>query len=87
MAAGLTGSVNSVDVSGLKVAEGKPHDLGQFYIVIDPAAHSDAFFDRFARLEAVIAADAGARLPGTNRKNLQTVSVSDDLWEKLSGYA
>jgi (2R)-3-sulfolactate dehydrogenase (NADP+) len=58
-AAGLTGSVNSRDVKGLKAAEGPPHGLGQFYILIDPGAHDPAFAMRFARM-----ADADRRGPG-----------------------
>lgn len=87
LAAGMTGSVNSVDVSGLKVAKGKPHDLGQFYILMDPGAHSDAFFDRFARLAGAIDADPGARLPGAARRSLNPVSVDDALWDKLTALA
>ena len=36
LAAAFTGSVNSLDVKGLKLPEGKPHDLGQCYIILDP---------------------------------------------------
>ena len=49
LAAGMTGSVNSLDVGGLKLPDGEPHGLGQFYILLDPAVHSDHFADRFAR--------------------------------------
>jgi (2R)-3-sulfolactate dehydrogenase (NADP+) len=42
-AAGLTGSVSSRDVKGLKAPDGPPHGLGQFYILIDPGAHDAGF--------------------------------------------
>ena len=87
LAAGMTGSVNSVDVSGLKLPDGKPHDLGQFYMVVDVSSMSDAFFDRFDRLEDAIRYDEGARLPGAIRKSLDPVKVDPDLWAKLSSLA
>lgn len=55
LAAGMTGSVNSLDVAGLKVAEGKPHDLGQFYILLDPRTYHAEFGARFARVAEAVA--------------------------------
>lgn len=80
MAACLTGSVNSLDVKGLKAPEGPPHDLGQFYILIDPATHTDAFAARFARLAEAVVAQDGARLPGTARDIRTEVGVPPALW-------
>ena len=34
LAAAVTGSVNSVNVKGLKLADGPPHDLGQYYFCL-----------------------------------------------------
>ncbi|SFS03612.1 Ldh family oxidoreductase [Yoonia litorea] len=88
LAAGMTGSVNSLDVSGLKVAEGKPHDLGQFYILMDPGTYHDGFADRFARVAEAVAAQDGARIPGADRREMDEVEVPDALWSlvlKLSG--
>ena len=88
LAAGMTGSVNSLDVSGLKVATGKPHDLGQFYILMDPGTYHDGFADRFARVAEAVAAQEGARIPGADRQEMTEVDVPDALWElvlKLSG--
>jgi (2R)-3-sulfolactate dehydrogenase (NADP+) len=79
-AAGLTGSVNSRDVKGLKAAQGPPHGLGQFYILIDPGAHDPAFADRFARMADAIADDPGVRIPGVPRRHLDPVDVPDALW-------
>ncbi len=87
LAAGITGSVNSLDVAGLKVAEGKPHDLGQFYILMDPGTYHDGFADRFARVAEAVAAQEGARIPGSGRQELAEVDVPDALWalvEKLA---
>ena len=88
LAAGMTGSVNSLDVGGLKLPDGEPHGLGQFYILLDPAVHSDHFADRFARIADAVDAQEGARLPGTDITGLDTVDVPDALWDavqKLSG--
>ncbi len=80
LAAGMTGSVNSLDVSGLKLPDGKPHDLGQFYILIDPTTHGDHFGDRFARVAEAVAAQDGARIPGANRHEMDEIEVPDALW-------
>ena len=80
LAAGMTGSVNSLDVSGLKVAEGKPHDLGQFYILMDPGTYHDGFADRFARVAEAVAEQDDARIPGADRKVMTEVDVPDALW-------
>ena len=88
LAAGMTGSVNSLDVAGLKVAEGKPHDLGQFYILMDPGTYHRGFADRFARVAEAVAAQEGARIPGADRQEMTEVDVPDALWElvqKLAG--
>lgn len=81
LAAAFTGSVNSVDVKGLKLADGKPHDLGQFYFLLDPTAVSgDVFWERLARLSEVVAEQEGARLPGTGRQNTTQVHIDEAVW-------
>lgn len=88
LAAGMTGAVNSLDVSGLKVPEGKPHDLGQFYILMDPGTYHDDFGARFARVAEAVAAQEGARIPGADPKAKTEVDVPDALWKlvvRLSG--
>lgn len=90
MAAGLTGSVNSMDVKGLKLPDGKPHDLGQTYLLIDPAAHAgaDTMAQRLARISDVVAQDGGTgRIPGAPRKHIDPVDVPDALWALVSGLA
>ncbi len=87
LAAGITGSVNSLDVTGLKLADGKPHDLGQFYLLLDPTIHGDHFADRFARLTDAIAAQEGGRLPGADRTEMTEVDVPDALWQRVQELA
>ena len=80
LAAGITGSVNSLDVGGLKLPGGAPHGLGQFYFIIDPSTHHAGFADRLARLVDAVALQEGARLPGSNREPIAEVNVPDALW-------
>jgi (2R)-3-sulfolactate dehydrogenase (NADP+) len=87
LAAGMTGSVNSLDVSGLKLPDGAPHDLGQFYILMDPGTYHAGFADRFARVAEAVAEQDGARIPGADRHVMTQVDVPDALWslvQKLS---
>ncbi|MGD1884013.1 MAG: Ldh family oxidoreductase [Paracoccaceae bacterium] len=83
LAAGLTGSVNSLDVRGLKVAEGSPHDLGQYYIMIDPGADRSILADRFERVANAISHDEEVRIPGVPRHQLDPVNVPDPLWKTV----
>lgn len=87
LAAGLTGSVNSLDVKGLKAEAGPPHDLGQFYLLIDPASHADTLSERFARLADAISADPDVRIPGAQRRRMNAVEVDPALWEKVGALA
>ncbi len=86
LAAGMAGGVSSLDVKPLKAPDGPPHDLGQFYILIDPAA-SDVFADRLARIAEAVANEEGARLPGAARKVAETVQVPDALWQQVQELA
>ena len=87
LAAGMTGSVNSLDVSGLKLPDGKPHDLGQFYILMDPGTYGDDFVARFTRIADAVAAQEGARLPGADRKEMDVIDVPDALWALVTDLA
>lgn len=82
MAAGLAGGVNSLDVQPLKAPEGPPHDLGQFYILIDPGT-SDVFADRLSRIANAIGIEEGARMPGANRTAARHVDLADTLWSQI----
>lgn len=80
LAACMTGSVNSVDVKGLKLPDGPPHDLGQFHLLLDPGTYGDHFAERFARLAGVVAEQDGGRIPGAARRVMTEVEVPDALW-------
>ncbi len=80
LAAGLTGSLASVDVAPLKAPEGPHHDLGQYYLLIDPGAEGGAFFDRLEQVAEVIASDPGARMPGQGKEAMAEVDVPDAVW-------
>ncbi len=83
LAAGMTGGVTSQNVKGLKLPDGAPHDLGQFYILIDPATHGAAFADRLAEVAAAVSAQDGARIPGAQRRVMTEVDVPDALWTRV----
>ncbi len=87
MAACLTGSVNSLDIKGLKLPDGPPHGLGQFYILIDPGTHTDAFGARFTRIAEAVAAQDGARIPGADRNEMSVIDVPDALWTQVRALA
>jgi (2R)-3-sulfolactate dehydrogenase (NADP+) len=77
-----------LDVKGLKLPDGAPHDLGQFYFLVDPTTFAgDTFYDRLARLSDAVAEQPNARLPGSNRVLPEDVSISADLWEKTLNLA
>ncbi|MFK7879757.1 Ldh family oxidoreductase [Roseobacter sp.] len=82
LAAGMTGSVLSKNVKPLKAPDGPPHDLGQFYILIDPGA-SSVFDAHVMALQTAATQDAGARLPGQHRQMREEVEVDDRTWTRL----
>jgi len=86
LAAALTGSNLSTEVPPLKTPEGAPHDLGQFYVLIDPGSFSGPVFsEKIAALAASIEAQEGARLPGRSLRHLDPVPVNPDVWETVRG--
>ena len=86
LAAGLTGGVLSRDVKPLKAPEGTPHDLGQFYLLIDPGTAPD-FAEKLAALAASASEDAGARMPGQGKVPAEVVTVDGAVWEMIKGFA
>jgi len=82
LASALTGTRASVDVPPLKTPDGPPHDLGQFYVVVDPGAYSaDGFYDRLAALAEAIAGQPGARLPGADSPSVDRVELEGEVWD------
>ncbi|UXX84063.1 Ldh family oxidoreductase [Roseovarius pelagicus] len=86
LAAGMTGSRNAMDVPPLKATDGPPHDLGQFYTLIDPGL-SGAFADRLGRVSDGIAQDPGARMPGQGKTSATEVELEEAAWAELQTLA
>lgn len=86
LAAGMTGSKVSHEVKPLKAPEGRPHDLGQYYILIDPAGSGD-FFARFESVLEAVAGDPDSRMPGQHTVPETEVDVPDHLWELVTKLA
>lgn len=83
LAAGLTGSVLSVEAEPLKTPNGPPHDLGQFYMIIDPAAYGNTLPSRIETLADAVEAQPGARLPGRGKTLPDTVDIDEALWKQV----
>ena len=86
LVAGMTGGVLSRDVKPLKAPEGPPHDLGQYYILIDPSA-SETFGDRLEALSALVSTDEGGRIPGQNRVISDPADVDGAAWAQAQDLA
>lgn len=86
LAAGMTGGVVSRDVKPLKAPDGPPHDLGQYYLLMDPDL-SGAFFDRLAQVAEAATTDPGARMPGQGKRSCDSVTVPDALWAQVCDLA
>jgi (2R)-3-sulfolactate dehydrogenase (NADP+) len=83
LAAGLTGGVLSKDVGPLKAPNGPPHDLGQYYILIDPSTAPD-FGAKMQMLAQAASADEGARMPGQSLASRSEVDIEDHVWDMLN---
>ena len=87
LAAAFTGSVNSLDVKGLKLPEGKPHNLGQCYLILDPNTHGNSFFDRIDRIINAVAEQEGTRLPGSNFIMPVFVKIERKILDQLNKFS
>lgn len=88
LAAALTGSVGSTGVKGLKLADGPPHGLGQFYFMVDPTTFSgDHFWQSLAQLQQAVDEQPGARLPGSKRQPRSSVDIDSALWQQTLSLA
>ena len=81
LAAGLTGGVVSRHVKPLKAPDGPPHDLGQYYLLMDPGV-SGEFFKRLQEVEGAVALDKGARMPGQGKREQDPVKLDHTVWEQ-----
>jgi (2R)-3-sulfolactate dehydrogenase (NADP+) len=87
----LTGAALSHEVASMHTDDGPPLQLGQAFLVIDPAAlaGSDVYFERVETLVAAMLEDDGVRQPGDRRHQLATraaqdgIEVSADLEKQL----
>ena len=83
LAAAVTGSINSVNSSALKTPQGKPHNLGQFYFLLDPEVYSGGeFWQRLDTLAESVESQPGARLPGSKRDQVTEVTIESSVWNK-----
>ena len=80
----MTGGRISKNVAPLKARDGEPHNLGQFYIIIDPTSGA-SFYNRLEELTAVISSEDGTRMPGQYTVPQTEVDVPDDLWNLAIG--
>ena len=91
----VMGAALSHEVGSIHVNEGKPMNLGQAFVVIDPAAlaGSDVYLERIETLVAAMLEDDGVRLPGarrvenTERATKEGIEISADLEKQLRGLA
>lgn len=89
LASCLSGAALSKDASPFSGAAGGPPKTGQCFIAFDPSAFSEVFSRQVASLAGAIAAQEGARLPGTRRRaarqrtEREGVSVDAALIERI----
>jgi len=84
LAAAFTGGSTSTELDPLKASEGKPHDLGQCYIIIDPTnVAGDLFWDKLSTISDAITSQPGARLPGSQKVLLNTVELDAEVWHSV----
>ncbi|WP_397542362.1 Ldh family oxidoreductase [Roseovarius salis] len=87
LAAGMTGSRASADIEPLKAPEGDPHDIGDYYLLMDPGVSEGAFHDRLARVAGAVARDEGARMPGQGRAPSNPAELDDAAWAQARDLA
>jgi len=82
LAAAMTGSKPSREIAPLKAPEGDPHDIGQYFILIDPDVQP-GFAAAMTGLATAVAQDPGARMPGQGKAPRDSVTVPDALWSQM----
>ena len=84
LASAATGSLSSCTAPPLKAPEGPAHDLGQYYLIIDPTTFSgDQFWEGLDALAATVSEQQGARLPGSRPIPEADVEVDAALWQTV----
>jgi (2R)-3-sulfolactate dehydrogenase (NADP+) len=78
LAAGLSGANYAAEASSFLDAEGPPPGTGQLIVALDADVFGAAR-GRFARLAAAVAAEPGARLPGSRRLAARATAQRDGL--------
>ena len=86
LAAGLTGGAISQNVKPLKALVGPPHDLGQYYLLMDPGV-SGEFFERLQQVDEAVALDKGTRMPGQGKREQDPVELDHAIWEQTLSLA
>lgn len=86
LAAGMTGGTVSRNVKPLKAPEGAPHDLGQYYLLMDPDT-SPEFFNILKQVEEGVAMDEGARMPGQGKQDMDPVELEENVWNQTLALA
>ncbi len=88
MAAAFTGGSTSTQLDPLKATTGKPHDLWQCYIIIDPTNVSgDLFWDKLSTISEAVTSQPGARLPGSQKVMPSAVELDADVWRDVVSLA
>ena len=93
LAAGLTGSNFGFEASSFLNAEGDSPGVGQLIIAIDPSFFSgEQFSERTETIVDAILEQPSTRLPGNKRlekrklrNSSQSITISKELFEKISG--
>ena len=83
LAAAFTGSIASTDVEPLKAPTGSPHNLGQYYFILDPTIHNANFHNQISALKDAVDAQEGARLPGSRFVMPSEVDLEPHVWAQL----
>ena len=86
LAAGMSGSAVSRDVMPLKAPDGPSHDLGQYFLLIDPS-NAPEFFNRLQNVAEGVALDEDARMPGQDKAELDPVPLEKAVWEQTVALA
>jgi (2R)-3-sulfolactate dehydrogenase (NADP+) len=79
LAAALGGGDLGLQAASVTDESGPPHDLAVTLIALDPSRFAPGFGDRMARLLTAIAAQPGARLPGSGREAAFAASAREGI--------